>query len=337
MLLSELLKFIPADTEQRVRRARDRFNTNIREAIRQETGLRFRPKAKAGDLQPTEAISVPIRIVPGLPESLQRREIENEHRTAAILAPWKEMFRQLKESALTSHELIWGGIAPDEPPNIQVHLGLAAEFATNMLRQIEGFGLITWILEVNEDVLGCYRFYVTRRDHHTLFREFQDPCIELFWAVIGLISRVIGIGVEELTVVVLAHELAHAYTHRASDIDGKVWDSDGFADSNHALKEGLAQYYTAQACERLSSPLPGASAAYRALLPFQPEAYQSHTPWLKDFKPEEVRFALVAARRQGAIEFQEFESILKNVREDLRSRKNRRAGREGISERGTGI
>ncbi len=59
MLLNELLKTIPPDTEERVNRARERFNQNIREALRQETGLRFRPKSRAGDLQASELSQFP--------------------------------------------------------------------------------------------------------------------------------------------------------------------------------------------------------------------------------------------------------------------------------------
>lgn len=37
--------------------------------------------------------------------------------------------------------------------------------------------------------------------------------IGLFWGVIGLVSRHLGVSVAGLTVKVLAHELAHAYSH----------------------------------------------------------------------------------------------------------------------------
>ena len=35
-----------------------------------------------------------------------------------------------------------------------------------------------------------------------------------------------GFDVEALTYVVLAHELAHAYTHLGRDIDGNAWDTE---------------------------------------------------------------------------------------------------------------
>ena len=50
MLLERLLNSIPTDTKERVNRTRERFNPNIRDAIRQETGLRFRPPHLEGFL-----------------------------------------------------------------------------------------------------------------------------------------------------------------------------------------------------------------------------------------------------------------------------------------------
>ena len=61
-----------------------------------------------------------------------------------------------------------------------------------------------------------------------------------------------------------------------------------------ALKEGLAQYYTARVCRRLAAHAPGCAAAYETLLPHQPEAYRVQRAWLEDFTPEEVRYAMIA-------------------------------------------
>ena len=86
MLLDKLLSMIPPDTEERVRRTRDRYNQNVREAIRQETGLRFRPRSGVGDLQPVEFIGVPVRLMAGLPTSLRKRDVEQKWRIAALRA-----------------------------------------------------------------------------------------------------------------------------------------------------------------------------------------------------------------------------------------------------------
>jgi len=40
-------------------------------------------------------------------------------------------------------------------------------------------------------------------------------------------------------------------------------------------------------------------AAYEKLLPHQPRAYQAQVPWLADFTAEEVRYAMIAVRREA--------------------------------------
>jgi hypothetical protein len=58
------------------------------------------------------------------------------------------------------------------------------------------------------------------------------------------VSEWMGCTVEDLTVVVLTHELAHAYTQLGADIEGRRWPAAAFAAAESGLKEGLAQYYT---------------------------------------------------------------------------------------------
>ena len=117
--------------------------------------------------------------------------------------------------------------------------------------------------------------------------------------------------VEDLAAVVLAHEaLAHAYTHLGRDIDGRRWEVQAFRDSDHALKESLAQYYTARVCRRLLAHAPGCHAVYEELLPHRPRAYQAQVPWLADFTPEEVRYAMIAVRREASASLAEFERRL---------------------------
>jgi hypothetical protein len=66
------------------------------------------------------------------------------------------------------------------------------------------------------------------------------------WLGVGLL----GCQVEDLTIVVLVHELAHAYTQNGADIEGRRWATISFAKAETALKEGLAQYYTDRAALR---------------------------------------------------------------------------------------
>ncbi len=104
----------------------------------------------------------------------------------------------------------------------------------------------------------------------------------------------LGVEIEHLTAVVLAHELAHADTHIDKDINVSRWSSLGFAQSDTELKEGLAQYYTLQILKKIESQ-DNSIKTYRLLLKNQPAPYHKHEEF-KDFTPEEIRLALIRIR-----------------------------------------
>jgi hypothetical protein len=54
-----------------------------------------------------------------------------------------------------------------------------------------------------------------------------------------MISGWLGCAVDDLAIVVLTHELAHAYTQLGADIDGRRWAAASFAKAETELKEGL--------------------------------------------------------------------------------------------------
>jgi hypothetical protein len=173
---------------------------------------------------------------------------------------------------------------------------------------------IKWILAVDEDILGTYRY----REHGGLFGNVYQGHIELYWSVIGLIAQLIDTSVEALTVVVFAHELAHAFIHVGADIDGHRWPSKQFSAGERGLVEGLAQYYTALVCDRLDRQDVHAKEAYHKLLPHQPPPYQPQQRWLKEFTPEEVRLAMIETRRNGTGKVSDFENSLRAAQQRLR-------------------
>jgi hypothetical protein len=107
-----------------------------------------------------------------------------------------------------------------------------------------------------------------------------------------------------LTVVVLTHELAHAYTQLGADIEGRRSTALSFAKAETALKEGLAQYYTDRVLRRLERRHGGALSVLLKMLPHQSAAYRSHEAWVKNFSPEAVRRAMLEVRRwnEGKLE-----------------------------------
>lgn len=146
--------------------------------------------------------------------------------------------------------------------------------------------------------------------------------------VIGIMARVLGVAVEALAVVVLAHELAHAYGHLGRDIDSGRWDTEAFARANMSIAEGIAQFYTEAVCRKLEERFPAASQAYLGLLEYQSGPYRVHETWadpeLKAAKKkgneragEVVRSGLIECRKTGITSYVEFESRLRASHERL--------------------
>jgi hypothetical protein len=314
--LTELIDRLPSDTAERVKKAKDKHNTRVRNALRHETGLKLnRGESESADASRT---SVPIKVQAGLPVALERFTIPDEHRLAVLLSPWRDQLRQLRDSSKSilqdllptlsvhprSFELIKGR---------QTHLKPSSELADDLLKEGDKYDLAKEMLAVEKDILGLYTY---RRP--SLFSE-PECAIELYWGIIGLISSQIGIDIEDLTVIVLAHELSHAYTHIGLDIDERSWKTDGFDSSDKSVVEGLAQHYTMLVSKRIMGQAPNALAAYRRLLECQPKPYKVQIPWEVEYTPEHMRLALISTRRHNeGVRLQDFETELKLAKGQLR-------------------
>ena len=58
------------------------------------------------------------------------------------------------------------------------------------------------LFEYQEDTMGVYRP-----------QSFNSGEVILYWGAIGIAAKYLQVDIEDLTAVVLAHELAHGYTH----------------------------------------------------------------------------------------------------------------------------
>jgi len=256
---------------------------------------------------------VPVEIAPGLPVILEEVEFPDELEAVLLLARFRGDLERARDGAaglralrrqlaarpdVGSWELI-----PDEP------LRHTSEWAAWLLQVLDAHDPLKRVLAVSEDCLGIYRFDVTGSlfpDEFTVNRA----SIFLYWGVIGLVSDWLGCTVDDLTIVVLTHELAHAYTQLGADIEGKRWPAAEFAGAERELTEGLAQYYTERVLVRAERRWPGALRAYRGLLPHQPAAYRTHERWNTSFSPEAVRRAMLEVRRTQEGRLDQFERRL---------------------------
>lgn len=322
ILLSELLDRIPQDTLERVDKKRKQIQATIREELRKETGFLLNRKDSSDKgLQILEGVSVPVELVPGLPDRLIDFKFPDELLLALAISPFRREMEKIRDGIDGCERRRFE--LPDVPKATllrkrwEKHLPPTGKLISDLLKHVGKNDPLDMILGVDEDVLGVYRYRIPMQNMLFGMPPIESR-IELYWGVIGLIAGMLGVSVELLTTIVLIHELAHAYTHVGADIDGNRWDSRDFADTTKEIKEGLAQYYTHILSQRMDSQNRGLHEVYLLLLSHQPPAYHTHEKWINDYRPEEVRSSMISARRSGNGDLKYFMSELRAARKRLR-------------------
>ena len=331
-LLTELLEMIPSDTEERVERTKDRLNQPLRDALRQEMGvvlnrqeLDSRTAARGAG---RESAAVRIKLIPGYPVSIRERELSEEQRLSALLGPWLPTLVQVRDNVGYLRDLLVPWLERDRDgrkftgDDEAFALAETSAFVEQLIRTAQQVSVVQWILEVNEDILGVYRWGQSswRPAQQSLFEDADDVReghVELYWGVIGLIARALAVSVEDLTAVVLAHELAHAYSHLGTDIDGRRWRTGRFATGQRELKEGIAQHYALAACRRIARFAPDCEKVYRVLLKYQPAPYRVQEKWEREYSKEAIRLALLETRRNGHLGLDSFVDAMERAEKQL--------------------
>lgn len=295
--LVDLLRQVPHEVEAKVKRIRDHARSALQDALRAECRLVMRTPEEAEANRP--GAQVPVDVAPGHPAILNGVIFPDDLERMLLLARHRRDLEQVNAGARGL--LILRQKLMERPnPEQWVHatereLRSTADWAASLLECLNKHDPLKSVLAVREDFLGVYEY-----DTHAPLVSESSPNrakITIYWAVVGLVADWMGCAAEDLAVVVLAHELAHAYTQLGADIDGRRWSPRHFAEAETELKEGLAQYYTERVLSRLERRFGGALRAYRTMLPHQPPAYQTHKEWTEDFSPEAVRRATLEVRR----------------------------------------
>jgi hypothetical protein len=302
---------IPPDAEDRVFRTVRQLNKPIRDHIRAETGLRL------SDHQARS--SIPVKVTEGFPAKLAGligkyddpvlwRLIAAQPRLGGIVEGLQFLLNEWdafeKWPALPA---VARGSQPEMERSRDVALALQQVTLSEQVKKE--------LTAIHEDILGAYWFATGKST------AGFAPWVEIYWMPIALIAAMLDVHIEDITVVTLAHELAHGYTHLGRDIDGRCWNDKGFAESELGVVEGLAQFYTKIVTEKLFARSPGAHHAYERLLELQSGPYLVHDVWLKDApgqRGETVRFAMLAARSHGAVKCKEWETMLSDTSATLK-------------------
>ena len=285
----------------RVEEAIKRWNDRIRSYIRNETRLKLSNGGRRFD--------VPVHVVAEWPFEV-----------AEILKEATDPLCPLLQSEITtivalgrdSRRLqgLLPRLAAAEPGQTQAvdRWQLALKRVEEMSSELEEYfrshcDVVPRILAIEKDVLGAYIYGLAGR-------WGVEQRIEIYYPVIGLVAPRLQVPVEALSVVVLIHELAHAYSHLGYDIDENSWDTDAFSRAELSITEGIAQYFTHRIAEKLIIENQEVKRAYEALLEHQPQPYKAHLEWVESATPEAVRVALLACRNRRMQALSDFETAL---------------------------
>ena len=305
----DLIKpLIPHDAEERVTRAFRQWNQIIRDHIRSETALRLAD----GDGRN----SVNVRIVEGFPVGFAK--LIDNYRDPML---WRLIVGQPKLGGIIEGLTFlledWNQfedwprlpqIARNGEPALRRTLEISASLQQATLTQ----QVRDEIKAIREDILGAYHFSLGR-----------NSWVEIYWMPIAMVAAMLDVRIEDLTVVVLAHELTHGYTHIGRDIDGLQWSDAAFRECELDIVEGLAQFYTEIITEKVATRSPGPKLAFERLLELQSDPYHAHQQWGNSGdrqRGESVRFTMVVARSQEPMTHDDWLALLHETRQSLKKR-----------------
>lgn len=292
-LEGRLRSFIPQDTIDSVDREQKRWRPALRKELEEETRL-VRVDGRIGKFSVDYGLPLPLaerlcllsddalRLLPRLPLILATREgLSTLSRTRPHVAAVLQT-----------------------PPETLDALGAAGSLVDKLVHELEvwknrlEFGLI------EEDVLGSY-WPQTRE-------------IKLHALAICLFAALVNMPVDRMTVVVTAHEMAHAYTHIGQDIQHNIWDTEAFMRTSNYIREGLAQYIACKVCNKMDRRLPGCSFAFETLEKNQCGAYVVHRDWLnRRITSEEVRLAMLQVRLRNLMRPDDLDAALEQARRQI--------------------
>lgn len=300
---------ISEDAEERVKRSCKQWNLVVRDHIRNETALRLTDGDAKG--------AIPVKVVQGFAVPLA--ELINKFSDPVL---WRLILGQPKLDRIIEglNYFLDGWQSFEDWPKLpetakggREYLKRSVEIA-HALQQLAVIDEVQHkIKEIDQDILGAY-----------YFKRKNGPEIEIYWMAIAMVAAMLALRIEDLTVVVLVHELAHGYTHIGHDIDGIQWNSSDFGDADSSIVEGLAQFYTEAVVTRLEGRAPGQKISYERFLEMQSGPYLAHREWFASDsaqRGEIVRRAMVTARRNGVKSKDEWKTLLEVAEEDLHSRK----------------
>jgi hypothetical protein len=263
-----------------------------------ESRLVMRTSEEAEDKK--AGAQVPVEVTPGHPAILEDVAFPDDLERILLLGRFRVPLEQARAGAAgllsLREELLRRPDSDRWVRSTADALRSTTEWAAWLLSLLDQHDPLKRVLAVRDDFLGVYQYEIPSN----LFADefaVNRATIRLYWGVIGLVAEWIGCTVEDLAIVVLTHELAHAYSQLGADIEGRRWQATVFSQAERGLKEGLAQYYTERTLRRLERRYGSALKVYEGMLPKQPAEYRTQQAWADNVSPEAVRRAMLEVRR----------------------------------------
>lgn len=201
--VKEILLGVPGDARHRIQTIVDTYRDRIRDAVRDSVLLSLGGRGR-------QRHSVTVELRDGAPRVVAETMFGDD--LGVALTAYRESF-----SASAECMALLARIPDRLIDEIRVdYLGKCpssavddvGRFLKDMLARIDRESIVERILEIDQDYLGIY-----------------EPgkiagTIGIHWALIALCASRLGVSMEALSLKVLAHEYAHAFSHLGMDANG---------------------------------------------------------------------------------------------------------------------
>jgi hypothetical protein len=301
--IEKLVLSINKDLKDEVISSYKKNNIKIRKALSEKIGfsLHYKSVEQGVYFENNERVSIPIKVEDSVPTKFLDILEDCDDDLLELLLKYNSMVTALNElkfqlekydSFSKFHE---DKCSPKEIQSSILHL-------RKLIYVVDSSGIIEKLKRLGPDILGAYYFYESR--------------VELYWLSIGMYSLIYNTPIDELTIVVLTHELAHGYSHVGFDIDGNDWDTIAFSKTDLKIVEGIAQFYTEMICNDFFER---ASKTFNNLLEKQEIQYCDYKNWFEtheENKYEKMRSTIRKVRKLRITDYGEFNEILYKVKSD---------------------
>jgi hypothetical protein len=298
--LERLVLSFNENLKDEVIRSKDKYNLKVRGVIAEKTGVSLAFRTKDIDTKVIDGKeSIPIKVVDLVPLSLLELFDKFDDNHIELLLHYRRMKNASRELEFQIRKYPAFSQYHQESTSVK-ELNHSISHLHKLIKEVEDCGILEAIQKLGPDLLGAY--------------FLRDNRVELYWLCIGLCNILHDLPIEDFTLVVLIHELAHGYTHIGFDKDGNNWNTDDFNHCDLKIVEGFAQFYTEMLCRDYFDQ---ATSAFNALLSNQSTEYTDYKNWFGEKEPdkyEKVRRILLKSRKNRIANYDEFRHYLEKIR-----------------------